>query len=203
MISLEYKQSQSEHTQFIKHFINDKLILLLVYVDDMIIAGDDEIKRLTLKEKLATNFEMKELGKMKELNVIFIYQIKYVFDLLKETRKLGCKTTMVPIEQNHKIESEESSHVKKSQYQRLAKYEILLQVVERILCYLKTSLGKGVLFKRGGSLLLEIYTNAYYAGLFIDKRSTSGYYLFLRRNMVTWRSKKQNVVAWSSAKAEF
>ncbi|RDY01028.1 hypothetical protein CR513_15706, partial [Mucuna pruriens] len=46
---------------------------------------------------------------------IFIFQRKYVLDLLK-TRKLGCKITGVPIEQNHNIESEESPPVKKSQY---------------------------------------------------------------------------------------
>ena len=33
--------------------------------------------------------------------------------------------------------------------------------------------------------------------------STSIYYTALRRNLVTWRSKKQNVVVRSSAKVEF
>jgi len=51
MVSLGYKQSQGNNTLFIKHFITGKLILLLVYVNDMIIAGDDETKKLTLKEK--------------------------------------------------------------------------------------------------------------------------------------------------------
>ncbi|RDX93412.1 hypothetical protein CR513_24333, partial [Mucuna pruriens] len=45
---------------------------------------------------------------------IFISQRKYVLDLLKETRKLGCKSIGVPVEQNHKIESEESPLVEKS-----------------------------------------------------------------------------------------
>ncbi|RDX93411.1 hypothetical protein CR513_24332, partial [Mucuna pruriens] len=43
MISLEYKQSQDDHTLLIKHSLDGKLTLLLVYVDDMIIASDDEI----------------------------------------------------------------------------------------------------------------------------------------------------------------
>lgn len=42
-------------------------------------------------------------------------QRKYVLDLLKETRKLGCKTTRVPIEQNYKIGKEENPHIEKSQ----------------------------------------------------------------------------------------
>ena len=36
-----------------------------------------------------------------------------------------------------------------------------------------------------------------------DRRSTSGYCAFVGGNLVTWRSKKQGVVARSSAEAEF
>ena len=50
---------------------------------------------------------------------------------------------------------------------------------------------------------MEVYTNADYAGLIVDRRSTTGYCMFLGGNLVTWRSKKQNVVTRSSAEAEF
>ena len=36
-----------------------------------------------------------------------------------------------------------------------------------------------------------------------DRRSTSGYFTFVGGNLVTWKSKKQNVVARSSAEVEF
>ena len=36
-----------------------------------------------------------------------------------------------------------------------------------------------------------------------DRRSTSGYFTFVGGNLVTWKSKKQNVVARSSVEAEF
>ena len=42
-----------------------------------------------------------------------------------------------------------------------------------------------------------------YAGFQADRRSTSGYCTFLGGNLVIWRSKKQNIVARSSAEAEF
>nr|KYP36608.1 Copia protein [Cajanus cajan] len=114
-------QSQGDHTLFIKHSPNGKLTILLVYVDNMILVGDDEEEKLTLKKKLTTQFEMKDLGKLKYFlgievacskKDIFISQIKYIFDLLKEKEKLGCKTLGVPIERNHIIESEESPLVK-------------------------------------------------------------------------------------------
>ena len=65
MVSLGYQQSQGDHTLFIKHSQNGKLTLLLVYVDDMIITGDNEIEKQNLKERLAAQFEMKDLGKLK------------------------------------------------------------------------------------------------------------------------------------------
>ena len=37
----------------------------------------------------------------------------------------------------------------------------------------------------------------------MDRRSTSGYFTFVGGNLVTWKSKKQKVVALSSAEAEF
>ena len=37
----------------------------------------------------------------------------------------------------------------------------------------------------------------------MDKRSTTGYCTFLGGNLVTWKSKKQSVVARSSVEAEF
>ncbi|KAL6195313.1 hypothetical protein ACLB2K_030933 [Fragaria x ananassa] len=40
-------------------------------------------------------------------------------------------------------------------------------------------------------------------GSITDRRSTSGYFTFVGGNLVTWRSKKQNVVTCSSAEAEY
>ena len=38
---------------------------LIIYVDDMIITGDDTEEILKLQEQLATEFEMKNLGGLK------------------------------------------------------------------------------------------------------------------------------------------
>ncbi|WKA05210.1 hypothetical protein VitviT2T_023189 [Vitis vinifera] len=78
-----------------------------------------------------------------------------------------------------------------------------LQAAYRVLHYLKGNLGKGILFKKNNTLALEAYTDADYAGSLVDRRSTIGYCTFLVGNLVTWKSKKQNVVARSSAELEF
>ena len=81
--------------------------------------------------------------------------------------------------------------------------EIHLQVMYQILQYLKGTPGKGILFKKEEKLTLEAYTDANYARFVVDKRSISGYSTYLGHNLVTWRSKKQNVMARSSAEAKF
>ena len=79
-----------------------------------------------------------------------------------------------------------------------------MNAVMRILRYLKNAPGKGILFpKNVDHQSIEVYTNADWAGAVDDRRSTSGYFTFVGGNLVTWKSKKQNVIARSSAKTEF
>ena len=52
-------------------------------------------------------------------------------------------------------------------------------------------------------ICLDAYTDSDFAGSLSDRRSTSGYCLFLDGNLVIWRSKKQDAVARSSTEAEF
>ena len=78
-----------------------------------------------------------------------------------------------------------------------------LDAVYRILRYPKRTPGRDLLFKNCGHLNVEAYTDTDWAGSIVDRRSTSGYCMFVGGNLVTWRSKKQNVVARSSTEAEF
>ena len=50
---------------------------------------------------------------------------------------------------------------------------------------------------------IKVYIDADQVGDSNDRISTSGYCTFVERNLVTWRSKKQNVVARSSVEVEF
>ena len=70
---------------------NGKITILIVYVDDIIITGDDLEEIEKLKKQLAKEFEIKELGQLKYFlgievahsrNGIFIFQQKYILDLL-------------------------------------------------------------------------------------------------------------------------
>ena len=108
---LSYKQGQTDHTLFTKHTTDGKKTILIVYVDDIIIIGDNSQEIGNLKKQLRTDFEVKDLGKLRNFlgievarskEGIFISQRKYTLNLLKETCKLGCKPTSTPLEQNWK-----------------------------------------------------------------------------------------------------
>ena len=78
-----------------------------------------------------------------------------------------------------------------------------MTAVTRILRYLKGTSSRGLLFGKNDNLKLLAYTDADWAGVRDDRKSTFVYFTILGGNLVTWRSKKQKVVALSSAEAEF
>ena len=124
-----YRQSQEDHTLFIKHSNSRGVTALLLYIDDIIAMGNDEKEKQTLRQCLTKEFEIKELGRLKYFlgikvayfnQGIFISQQKYVMDLLKETRKLACKLTSIPIDPNHKLgEAKEDVTINRKMYQHL------------------------------------------------------------------------------------
>lgn len=139
---------------------------------------------------------------------------------------LGCKPSDIPMDAR-KVE-DDGKLVDKERYQRMvgkliylshtrpdiafavsvvsqhmnSPREKHLQMVYKILRYLKSTPGQGLFFKKGEKSTIEVYTDADWAGCIEDRKSTSGYCTFVWGNLVTWKSKKQKVVARSSAEAE-
>lgn len=160
-------------------------------------------------------------------NRIALSQRKYTLDLLSDVGMLGCRAAPTPIDQNHKVTAQSGEPMDKESYQRLVGRLLYLchtqpdiafavsvvsrymheprsghlDAVHRILRYLKGSPGKGLLFKSYGHLVVDCYCDADWASCLDDRRSTSGYCVFVGRNLVSWRSKKQPGVSKSTAEA--
>ena len=64
MRKLRYKQSDADHTLFIKQKLG-KVTALIVYVDDMVVTGNDPSEITALQKELATEFKLKDLGNLR------------------------------------------------------------------------------------------------------------------------------------------
>ena len=62
-----YNQAQTHHTMFIKHSGDGRVTFLIVYVDDIILTGDDLKEMNLLKASLASEFEIKDLGSIAQI----------------------------------------------------------------------------------------------------------------------------------------
>ena len=109
MLKLGYDQSDGDHTLFVKANTNGKVAALLVYVDDIIITGDDEVEIQRLSQKLCEHFEIKSLGLLRYFlgiefayshEGIFISQRKYILDILRENEMEEYKPSNTLIDQN-------------------------------------------------------------------------------------------------------
>ena len=100
---------------------------LLVYVNDIILTGDDFEELEKLKDLLAGEFEIKDLGQLRYFlgnevtrskRGIVVSQRKNAIDLLKENELLGGKPTYTPINQNIKFGKEDGGDpIDKRRYQ--------------------------------------------------------------------------------------
>jgi hypothetical protein len=78
---------------------------LIVYIDDIVLIGNDEEEMRRLRKYLVNEFEIKDLGSLKYFlgieverlrHKIFIFERKYVLDLLQETECLDLKLLIIP-----------------------------------------------------------------------------------------------------------
>jgi hypothetical protein len=81
--------------------------------------------------------------------------------------------------------------------------ELHLRAAKRILRYVKGTVNYGVKFEKCQSFKLYGFSDSDWAGSLDDMRSTSGYCFNFGSGVFSWCSKKQEIVAQSTAEAEF
>lgn len=73
----------------------------------------------------------------------------------------------------------------------------------RVLRYLKLCPRKGLFFPRNSKLHLVGFSNADWAGCRDTRHSIYGPCFFIGHSLISWRTKKQQTVSWSSFEAEY
>ena len=99
ILSIDFVRCHSYYTCFICRCFDDRCIILLVYVDDIILTGDDTVGIAHVKQSLGKVFDVRDLGALKYFlgikvtrsrHGISLSQRKYSLDLLQDTSMLGC-----------------------------------------------------------------------------------------------------------------
>ncbi|KAL5774537.1 hypothetical protein ACOSP7_012094 [Xanthoceras sorbifolium] len=133
MSSSGFTRCQADHCCYIKRFDNSFIILLL-YVDDMLVAGSDMQEIMNLKRELSKQFAMKDLGAAKQIlgmrikrdtksGTLLLSQAEYIKKVLSRFNMQDAKPVSTPLgihfrlskEQSPKTE-EERTHMAKVPY---------------------------------------------------------------------------------------
>ena len=116
LIENGFNQSKSDYSLFTKDD-SGNFIALLVYVDDIIITGNNINEINNFKDFLKSKFQIKALGKLnyflgievlETTHGLCLSQRKYCLDLLSEFGLLACKPSFTPLESNLTISNEPS-----------------------------------------------------------------------------------------------
>ncbi|CAA7387952.1 unnamed protein product [Spirodela intermedia] len=75
--------------------------------------------------------------------------------------------------------------------------------VKHLFRYLKAQLVMVCCYENILAFLLNAFSDVDWASAFEDRRSTSGYLIFLGCNLISWSSKKQMTIALSNTKVEY
>ncbi|KAL6331836.1 hypothetical protein AAG906_020180 [Vitis piasezkii] len=204
------------------------IILLVVYVDDIVITGNDHAGISDLKTFMHSKFHTKDLGELKYFLGIevsrskkgmFLSQRKYVLDLLKETGKIEAKPCTTRWFLMYNLCQMMEILLQLERYRRVVGKLNYLTVTRPDIAYAISVVSRFtsaptikhwaalerfcILYSSQGHTRIECFSDADWAGSKFDRRSTTGYCVFFGGNLVAWKSKKQSVVSRSSAESEY
>ncbi|GJU72942.1 ribonuclease H-like domain-containing protein [Tanacetum coccineum] len=160
---------------------------------------------------------------------MFLSQRKYAMEILERAHMVGCNSSRTPVDTESKLGDGGTSVVDPTLYRSLAgslqyltftrpdiTYDVQqvclymhdprephFSALKRILRYVQGTLDYGLQLFSSTTDSLIAYTDADWAGCLTTRRSTSGYYVFLGNNLLSWSSKRQPTLSHFSAEAEY
>ncbi|XP_052488061.1 uncharacterized mitochondrial protein AtMg00810-like [Gossypium raimondii] len=226
--TLYVKRNRAETQLIVSLYVDD----LLVTGGDKFMLADFKTKMKEMFEMsdlgLMTYFLGMEVNQAE--GGIFLRQKSFAMKVLAKFSMENCKPTSTPMAVGMKLSSQEDHEsVCETDYRSLVGCLLYLTAIrpdilfamsmlsrfihccnqqhykagKRVLRYIKGTLSHGIHFSRAKELKLIGYTDSDWAGSKDDMKSTSGYSFTLGSAMICWSSRKQTMVAQSTAEAEY
>lgn len=239
LLKFGLKRTVSDQCVYVKR-TNKHIMIVMVWVDDVLIAFNDKNEGRKLREALSSKYKMKYLGdasvilginitRNREKGTISIDQRKYLVQILKKFGMLNCNAISTPMDVNTKysraMESENDAFFPYREMigsllfaVQVTRPDINFPVIllsrymnqpktphwsaaKRIIRYLKGILDFKITY--GEKSEITGFCDSDYAADTDDRKSTSGYIFNMNWGAISWCSKKQTIVAQSTAEAEF
>ena len=113
LADFDFKQSTSDPCIWIHEDTNGRQTYIALYVDDLLIVGENKNTIMTIKRRLSEQFEMKDLGIAKKFlgmeieygtdGSIKIHQNQYIQQLLERHGMIGCNSVTTPLDTSVKL----------------------------------------------------------------------------------------------------
>ena len=242
LLSNDFEQSFADPCVYTK-FVDNVKIIIIIWVDDLMIATNCDKALHDVKMSLCNRFKMKDLGILSWfLGIEFIFdkdcirmnQWKFLERILNKFKMSDCKPKSVPCDPsiNNEIFFDSKDLTDAKLYREIIGSLIYLMMGTRPdICYAVTKLSQFMSRPSKADLNFAKYVLKYLKGTLhydlkfsksdedlkvighcdsdwgasSDRRSISGfcYQLNSKGPLVSWKSKKQSIVALSSCEAEY
>ncbi|GJU71854.1 ribonuclease H-like domain-containing protein [Tanacetum coccineum] len=134
---------------------------------------------------------------MRDSSGLFLSQKKYAVEILEKAHMVNCNPSRTPVDAESKLGVDGDPVSDPTLYQSLADSLQYLTFTRPDLSYAVQQLFSS------STTNLVAYSTSDWAGCPTTRRSTSGYYVFLGNNPLSWSSKRQPTLSRSSAEAEY
>eukprot|EP00253_Pinus_taeda_P031184 PITA_31184 len=217
LLDNEFDKCEGEPTAYIKEK-DGKILIVVLYVDDVIFTGNDDQLIKNFKSVMKEEFEMTDMGFLRYFlgievdqneKGIFISQARYVNQVLSIFNMQECKAAITPTVMGLKLSREDSSEdFDPSLYKSILGSLMYLTATRPDIMYAVSLISRFMerpkeAHWQAAKQILRYVKDSDWAGSVDDQKSTSGYVFHMGSRAISWASKKQFIVALSTAEAEY